>query len=152
MAQFTTEQAADVLAIQQVINEWAVELDIHNGINMAALVTEDCRYHFGPTVRVGRQEIVQHYTDRLARLGATEEGVPVHRHVQANFIVHFTGKDDAAVTFSLIYFSTLGIAKGTDHADPAAVADVRMECRREADGEWLISMFDSGQSFRRVLP
>jgi SnoaL-like domain len=150
MAQFSVEQAANVLAIQQVINEWAAELDINNGVNMAKLVTADCRYHFGPTVRVGRDEIVQHYTDRYARLDAAEEGVPVHRHVQANFIVHFTGADAAAVTFSLIYFSTLGQAKGTEQADPAAVADVRMECRRSADGEWLISMFDSGQSFRRA--
>ena len=150
MAKFTLEQAADVLGIQQVINEWAIELDIHNGANIARYVTADCRYHFGPTVRTGHAEIAQHYADRLVRLGATPEGVPIHRHVLGNFIVNFKSADEAAVTFSLIYFSTLGQAKGTEHADPAAVADVRMECRREADGEWLISMFDSGQSFRRV--
>lgn len=150
MAKFSVEQAADVLAIQQVINEWAVELDINNGAHIGALVTEDCQYHFGPTVRAGRAEIIQHYKDRLDRLGATEEGVPVHRHVLGNFIVRFKDQDEAAVTFSLIYFSTLGMAKGQDHADPAAVADVRMKCRRAADGEWLISLFDSGQSFRRV--
>ena len=151
MAKFTVAQAADVLAIQQVINEWATELDVNNGVNIARYVTDDCRYHFGPTVRTGRAEIVQHYTDRMVRLAATDEGVPVHRHNQSNFIVRFKSADEAAVTFSLIYFSTLGQAKGTEHADPAAVADVRMECRRDADGEWLISMFDSGQSFRRVL-
>ena len=150
MAKFTLEQAPAVLAIQQVINEWAIELDTHNGANIAQYVTEDCRYHFGPTVRNGRAEITQHYADRLARLSATEEGVPIHRHVLGNFIVNFKNADEAAVTFSLIYFSTLGQTKGTEHADPAAVADVRMECRRDADGEWLIAMFDSGQSFRRV--
>lgn len=150
MAQFSPQQAADVLAIQQLINEWATELDINNGANMATLVTADCHYHLGPTVRVGRDEIVGHYADRLARLGATEEGVPVHRHIQSNFVVRFAAVDEAAVTFSLIYFSTLGMAKRTDHADPAAVADVQMTCRRSTDGEWLIARFDSAQSFRRV--
>jgi hypothetical protein len=43
------------------------------------------------------------------------------------------------------------MASGTNHADPAAVADVRMNCRRDADGEWRILMFDSNQSFKRVI-
>jgi hypothetical protein len=44
------------------------------------------------------------------------------------------------------------MASGLNHADPAAVADVRMNCRRDSDGEWRIAMFDSNQTFRRVPP
>jgi len=42
------------------------------------------------------------------------------------------------------------MASGLNHADPAAVADVRMNCRRGSDAEWRISKFDSNQTFRRV--
>jgi hypothetical protein len=64
--------------------------------------------------------------------------------------VKFSSANEASIGFSLIYFSTAGVKAGTKHADPASAADVRMEVRRGADGEWLIARFDSSPIFLRM--
>lgn len=151
MARFTAEQACAVVEIQQLIHDWGYELDLHNGQNIADLVTEDCTYVVGGVPREGRAGVIKFYAERLARLAATPEGVPIHRHALSNLRVSFSSTDTASITFNLIYFSTLGMAAGADHADPASYADVRMDCRRDPDGHWRISRFDSNQAFRRVL-
>jgi hypothetical protein len=151
LAKFTPEQAVAVAEIQQLINEWSFELDIDNGVNIASLLTEDCSYLVRGGVRNGRAAVAEFYKERLATLGATPEGVPVHRHMLANLRVKFGSANEASIGFSLIYFSTAGVKAGTKHADPASTADVRMEVRRGTDGEWLIAKFDSTPTFIRVI-
>lgn len=150
MARFTAEQAHAYVEVQQLIYDWAFELDQHNGAHMADLVTENCVYVVGGQAQNGRGAIVKFYADRLARLGATPEGVPIHRHALHNLRVHFRGHDEVSVTFNLTYFSTAGNPKGIEQADPMLYADVRMDCRRDNDGHWRIAMFDSNPAFRRV--
>ena len=145
------EQSIAFAAVQQLINEWAHELDIHNGLHIADLVTEDCSYMGRGTELKGRDAVVKFYKDRLEQLSATPAGVPIHRHTLSNLIVTFGSASEVSITFTLLYFTTAGMASGTNHADPAAVADVRMNCRCDADGEWRISKFDSNQTFRRVI-
>ena len=151
MAKFTAEEAQAVVEIQQLINDWGYDLDIHNGAHIADVVTEDCAYVVGGTPRNGRAEVVQFYIDRKARLAATAEGVPIHRHALCNLRTSFRSPGEASIVFNLIYFSTMGMASGTEHADPASYADVRMEVRREADGHWRIARIESNQAIRRVL-
>ena len=150
MAKFTAEQAADVAAIQQVINEWGDELDQNDGlkINDADIMTEDCRYFVGGEWREGRAAAAAFYAERKPRLEA-QGGAPVMRHINTNFRVSFDSENKAKVGFLLLYFATVGTPPFTNYCDPLAVADVRMECRRGADGEWRISRFESGQIFRR---
>lgn len=151
MAKFSVEQTVAVISVQQLIHEWGYELDVHNGDNIADLVTEDCTYVVGGTPRQGRAEVVKFYEDRYTRLSNEPTGVPIHRHALCNLrVVNFDGDDQVSIAFSLVYFTTAGVSTGTDHADPAAVADVRMTCRREEDGHWRIAKFDSNQTFRRV--
>lgn len=151
MAKFDLEQAAAVVAIQQLINDWAHELDINNGVQMAPLLTQDCAYTVRAAPRHGPQEVVAFYGQRLAELSATPEGVPIHRHTLSNLRVDFRGPEEAAIEFSLVYFSTMGMASRTDHADPALFAEVQMDCRKESDGHWRIARFDSQPVFRRVV-
>jgi uncharacterized protein (TIGR02246 family) len=151
LSKFTPEQAVSYVEIQQLIHEWSYELDVHNGINITSLITEDCSYLVRGGIRTGRDAIAGFYKERLETLGATPEGVPTHRHVLANLRVKFNSANEAAIAFSLVYFTTAGMKSGTDHADPASTADVRMDVRRSADGEWRIAKFDSNQTFRRVL-
>jgi hypothetical protein len=66
----------------------------------------------------------------------------------SNYRVKFTGKSTAEVGFLLLFFARVGTPP-FDTCDPAAVANVQMEVRLEADGHWRISRFDSGQTFRR---
>jgi len=149
MARFTTEQAADVAAIQQVINEWGDELDTNSGLKMsdADVLTQDCRYFVGGEWREGLGATAQFYKDRMARLEAAG-GAPVMRHIHSNFRVRFTGADVAEVGFLLLFFARVGTPP-FDTCDPAAQAEVQMQCRREADGHWRIAMFNSGQTFIR---
>jgi len=151
VAKFTPEQAVSYIEIQQLINEWSFELDVHNGAHIASLLTEDCGYLVRGGVRTGRDAVAQFYKERLETLAATPEGVPTHRHMLANLRVKFTSADAASIGFSLVYFSTAGVKAGTKHADPASAADVRMDVRRGADGEWLIANFDSTPTFIRVI-
>jgi hypothetical protein len=150
VAKFTQEETVAVAAIQQLINEWARDLDLHNGLHIGALVTDDCEYVMGPITRKGRADVELHYHERLARLTAEPTGVPTLRHLNCNLCVDFHRSDAASITFSLLYFSTAGMSTGLLRADPAAVADVRMNCRKEVDGHWRIAKFDSHQTFKRV--
>jgi uncharacterized protein (TIGR02246 family) len=149
LAKFTAEQAHAVVEIQQLINDWGYELDVNNGKRIADVITEDCVYVVRGGERAGRAAVIKFYADRLATLAAGA-GVPVHRHALSNLRVTFKSSSEAAIVFNLTYFSAMGMASGTDHADPAAYADVRMNVRRAADGDWRISRFESEQAFRRV--
>ena len=149
MAKFSPEQAADIAAIQQVINEWGDELDRNDGLSMlkADVLTEDCRYFVGGEWREGSAAAAKFYAERKVRLEGAG-GAPVMRHIMSNYRITFTSDGEADVGFLLLFFAAVGTPP-FDTCDPAAVADVRMKCRREADGHWRIAMFDSGQTFRR---
>lgn len=150
MARFSADEAAQVLAIQQVINEWGDELDQNDGLKMleADVLTEDCRYFVGGEWREGRSAAAQFYTERKARLVAAG-GAPVMRHIMSNYRVSFEAGGHAKVGFLLLFFAKVGEPPFVGYCDPLAVADVRMECRLESDGHWRISRFDSGQIFQR---
>jgi ketosteroid isomerase-like protein len=150
VANIKLEQALVIASVEQLINDWAHDLDIDNGLHVPGLVTEDCTYVVGGTPRQGRAAVEQFYRERLARLSAQPTGVPTQRHILSNLRVSFKSLTDVSITFSLVYFTTAGMASGLNHADPAAVADVRMDCRQDGDGEWRIAKFDSNQTFRRV--
>lgn len=150
MAKFSAEQAVAVAAIQQVINEWGDELDQNSGRQMtqADVLVRDVRYFVGGEWRDGIEATQAFYDQRWATLTAGD-GPPVMRHVHSNYRVSFLAEDHAKVNFLLVFFAKVGEPPFVGYSDPLAVADVRMECRREADGHWRIAMFDSGQIFRK---
>lgn len=150
MAKFTPQQAADVLAIKQVIYEWGDELDIHNGLAMRETdcLSEDVRYNVGGQWREGLKEVEAFYKGRAETMKAGA-GLMTMRHIITSLRVSFDGEDRASVGYLLVFFAALGDGPFDKYCDPLAVADVRMECRRETDGEWRISLFDSGQIFKR---
>lgn len=150
MAKLTLEQSVAAAAIQLLINDWAFELDVNNGLAIANLVTEDCNYTVRNAPRIGRDAVCGFYKERYETLAAQPGGVPVQRHTLSNLRLDFKSGTEAAITFTLVFYTTMGMSSGTKHADPAAVADVRMNVRADADGEWRIAMFDSNQTFVRI--
>src|SRR5271168_1677618 len=102
------EQAVAVAAVQQLINDWAHELDVNNGLHISGLVTEDCMYTVGGATREGRAAIENFYQERLKRLAAQPAGVPTQRHALSNLRVRFRSADEVSITFSLVYFTTAG--------------------------------------------
>ncbi|MEJ5975283.1 hypothetical protein WG901_01445 [Novosphingobium sp. PS1R-30] len=150
MAKFSAEQATAVAAIHQVINEWGDELDRNSGRQMtqAKVLTDDVAYFVGGEWRAGIAATQAFYDERWDRLTAAG-GAPVMRHLHVNYRVKFAAEDHATVTFQLLFFAKVGEPPFVGFCDPLAVADVRMECRRDADGDWKISRFDSNQVFQR---
>ena len=148
MAKFTPEQAADVLAIKQVIYEWGDELDINNGLHIlnADVLADDVRYFVGGEWREGKQAVAQFYQGRKAQLG---DNAPVMRHIITSLRVSLDDADRASVGYLLVFFAKAGTPPFEGYCDPLAVADVKMEATRDASGEWKISLFDSGQIFKR---
>jgi hypothetical protein len=150
MAKFEASQAADVLAVQQVIHEWASELDVGNGLDIAQYLTDDCRYTVRGGQRTSAAEVVEFYKGRKAEFEATPDGVPIHRHALSNMRVYFNGPDQANAKFGLVYFTAVVKGLGADIADPFSFADVDMDVRRCADGHWRIARFDSAPVFVRT--
>ena len=150
MARFTNDEAAAIAAIKQVIYEWGGELDVNSGLKMteAKVLTEDCRYFVGGEWREGLAQAQKFYNDRWDRLQAAG-GAPVMRHIISNLRIRFEAADRASVGYLLLFFAKAGDPPFVGYCDPLAVADVRMDCRCEADGEWRIAKFDSGQIFQR---
>lgn len=148
MAKFTPEQAASIAAIKQVIYEWGDELDTNSGLKMTEIdiLTKDVRYNVAGQWRDGIAATQAFYDGRREQLG---ENAPVMRHLLTNLRIKFTGEHSAEVSYQLLFFAATGTPPFLGKADPLAVADVRMETRREADGHWRISLFDSGQIFQR---
>lgn len=150
MACFDTAQAVDVLAIYQLVNAWAKELDDNNGVGTGPMVTQHCAYSVPGSSYQGRAEVVKYYEDRLAALKASPAGVPVHRHVISNLCVDFTAGDSAKVSFLMTYYTALSSLAGGSPADPALVGNGDMIVRREADGHWRIARLDTEAALVRA--
>ena len=150
MTRFNAEQAAAVAAITQTINDWGYEVDIHCGRSMerADVLTKDCRCKLEGQWIEGLDNIVRFYKERNTRFEAGE-GAPVIRQILTNLRVSFTSDTAAKVGFVLILFAQLGKVPISNYCDPVEVADVRVDCRREADGHWRISLLDSDRIFRQ---
>ncbi|MCB2078104.1 MAG: nuclear transport factor 2 family protein [Novosphingobium sp.] len=150
MAKFSVEEAVAVAEIQQLINDWVYDLDFNHGLTVDGLVTDDCYYAMHSGARVGRQEIVTAYRERVERLTRDGGDVPPMRHLNANLRVEFRDPDNAAITFGMSFYTAEGNPAGSRHTDATAIADVWMDCRREGDGHWRISRFESSQPFART--
>lgn len=150
MAKFTPQQAADVLAIKQVIYDWGDELDINNGLSMrkADCLAEDVQYNVGGEWRDGLAAVEAFYKGRAEAMKAGA-GLMTMRHIITSLRVSFDDENNAKVGYLLVFFAALGDGPFDKYCDPLAVADVKMECRRDGDAEWRITRFDSGQIFKR---
>ena len=150
MAKFNAEQAIAIAAITQVMNEWVYEVDTNYGRAMAQadVLTRDCRCKLEGQWITGLDEIAKFYKTRSAGIKAGE-AAPVIRQLVTNFRISFTSETEAKVGLTLLLFAKVGKVPFSDYCDPVEVADVRADCRREADGHWRISLLDSERIFRR---
>jgi hypothetical protein len=145
LVKFTNEQGVAWAAIQELINEWARDLDLHNGQHVGQFVSDDVSYAVGGAPRQGRAAVEGFYRERLERLTATPEGPPTNRHMITNLCVEFKSATEASVTFGMIFFSTM---HAQTRPDAMATADVRMIIAAK-DGDWRIARFESNQPFHR---
>lgn len=148
MPSFDQAAAVKAVALHQLIAEWGYELDFHGGLTMPRLCTEDCRYFVGGKPYLGHAAIAKFYADRGERVRTQQkDGIRTQRHTISGLRVAFSAEDDAEVTFLLVNYSAEGGAPALNLVGPTIIADCRMECRLEADGDWRIAMFDSTPVF-----
>ncbi len=148
MPKLDSNRAVAIVAIQQLVYDWASELDVHDGVHMATLVSKDCTYHVRGMAREGRNAVVQFYAERLAELQA--KGVTMtQRHAISNIRIQFENDGEAQFTFLLTYYMSFSAAPVSGYTGPTAVADCSMRAVLE-DGNWRISFFDSVQTFKQA--
>ncbi|MET0365572.1 MAG: nuclear transport factor 2 family protein [Sphingobium sp.] len=148
MARFDRENAADVLALHQLVADWCYRLDIHNCTGIEALCTDDVEYLVGGVAHRGHVAVAAFYAARNERVrNHQRDGVRTQRHSVSNFRVELTGTDTASIAFLLVNYSAEGPAPALNLVGPTIIADSRFECRRDASGEWLIALFDSKPVF-----
>ena len=148
MPRFNNETGLAAFELQQLILDWGHDLDINGGLNVADLCTEDCNYLIGGNSHRGRAGVTKFYSDRAERIRTQQrDGVRTQRHTITNLRVSLQGKDHATVAFMVVNYSAEGKAPALNLVGPTIVADSRMECRRDADGEWRIALFDSKPVF-----
>lgn len=148
MPRFTPEEAIFVIEINQLVNDWGADLDLYGGMNVAPLCTADCHYLVGGTLHLGHAAIRAFYTARNQRVAALQrDGIRTQRHTISNQRIGFIADGHAAAQFILVNYSGEGKAPIRDLIGPTIVADCQMEFRRDADGEWRISLFDSTPLF-----
>ena len=117
-------------------------------IVITSMGTKDCRCKLSDQWIEGLDEIAKFYKEIYAQAEAGE-GMPVIRQLVTNFRVSFSSKTEAKVGFELLLFAKRGKVPFRDYCEPVEVADVHVDCRREADGHWRISRLDSDRIFRR---
>lgn len=147
MVKLSTQQVADTVMIQQLVSAWATSLDRDEGLTIKPLLAQECRYVVRGEPRLSPDEVDKFYKGRLAEFEATPAGAPSMRHIVTNFVVDFTGDDDASATFLLTFYMSAQKIPAKDMDGPVAIADVDMKFRRESDGHWRIAFFDSIQTF-----
>jgi hypothetical protein len=111
VAKLNMEQAVAVSEVQQLINEWAYELDMRNGLEISNLVTEDCIYSVRGSSLKGRVAVEEFYKGRLQSLSAQPTGVPTQRHTLSKSACRFSkckrGVDHLHA--GLLYYSRNGV-------------------------------------------
>ncbi len=150
MVQFTAEQAVAAASITQLVNLWASELDLNDGLSIAPMVAANCEYTVRGEPRQGREEVVKFYQQRMEEMQAAPTGLPFQRHVISNLLFQFNDDGRVDASFLLTYYAAFRKPPIEGFEGPVAVADCKMQFCQE-EGGWKIARFTSVQNFYRAM-
>jgi hypothetical protein len=137
MRKFTQDEAIAAVELQQMVTDYFQILDSQGGGASLDFFTPDVDVNIGVIKYSGHDGMAKFYqagADRLKASGMTRTG----RHGYTNFRVTFPEKNRATVTVMNVTWAGPGKPPLVDATLPSIVTDVRMECRREADGQWKV--------------
>ena len=153
MRKFDQQSAIIAIELQQMLMEFALELDTNNGLNITEFYTADGGFAVGDFVHKGHTAIRKFYTDRLERARTTaKDGIRVSAHTFNNFRVSIQDPNNATIYFVNVNFGGEGPPPIVGPLAPAMVTNCSMVCRREADGIWRITWFGGTPVFVGVDP
>jgi SnoaL-like domain len=136
MRKFTQEEAIAAVELQQMVTDYFKVLDEEGGGAALHFFTPDVDVNIGVIKYSGHEGMKNFYAagaERLKASGLSRTG----RHAFTNFRVVFPEKNRATVTVLNVTWAGPGKPPLVDATLPSIVTDVRLECRREANGQWL---------------
>jgi ketosteroid isomerase-like protein len=148
MPRFTPETAVIALELQQIVAEFAADLDSNDGMNICDFYAADGEFAVGDFSHKGHAAIRKFYADRKERmLPQLKDGIRVAAHTFLNVRVKVESASDAIVHFTNVNYGGEGKPPQLGTISPAMVTACRMDFRREADGEWRITRFSGSPLF-----
>ncbi|RZK02824.1 MAG: hypothetical protein EOO76_05210 [Novosphingobium sp.] len=148
MRKFTAEQLHAAFELQQMLYDFAYELD-HGSEKVGRYYAEDGAFRTGGINVEGRAAIQGFYDTRNENVKKYQkDGQRTGRHIFTNVRVVFdeADADKATIHFTNINYAGEGPAPVQGLGSPSAIADGLMECRRQADGHWLFTLFAPKQA------
>jgi SnoaL-like domain len=111
------------------IGHWR-DVNFNGGLRAHEFYCENGTFCVGETRHEGRETIRRFYEWRRSR------GARIARHVVENFAIESVANQDQAVGVGIILLFASDGAPVQESRPPTMLADLRSECRREADGRW----------------
>ncbi len=147
MDSLTSDAALISVQLQQLLMEFAHELDINKGHDIGQFYAEDGAFLVGNHAYRGRDQIQSFYRDRPTRTDAEQAGVRTGRHLYVNQRVAVQDDGHATLYFMCVHYAAAGTPPIPGLTGPAVVADCRMTFRRDAARNWRIVEFSSAPIF-----
>jgi hypothetical protein len=148
MSKFTQETAIIALELQQILAEFAHDLDFNNCLGIADFYAEDGAFAVGDFTHKGRAAIRKFYEDRNVRVRAQhKDGVRVAAHTFLNVRVVVHDTTNATLHFTNVNYAGEGHAPVRGTISPAMITACQMVFRREADDHWRITSFSGKPLF-----
>lgn len=145
MRKLNQDQAIAAVELEQMISDYFAILDAEGGAGALDFFTEDVRVDIGVIKYTGHAGMKKFYAGVAAAKAAS--GDRTTRHAYTNFRVVFPEANRADVTFLNVTWGGAGKPPLTDATMPSIVTDVRMECRRGADGQWKVFDYSGSPVF-----
>jgi hypothetical protein len=145
MRKFDQDQAIAAIELEQMVSDYFLILDSEGGGGALGFFTEDVVVNIGAINYTGHAAMKKFYEGVAGAKAAG--GDRTVRHGFINFRVVFPEKNRASVTFLNVTWAGPGKPPLTDATMPSIVTDVRMECRREADGQWKVFNYSGSPIF-----
>jgi len=142
LRRYTPEQWMVAYELEQMLYDFAAELDLNQSRNIADFYTEDATFVAGPNRVTPRDAIVKFYELRNENVAKYQkDGARTGRHTFLNVRVELLDEDNAYIHFTNVNYAAEGAAPAPGLKGPSMIADCRMTCKRQPDGSWLFSEF-----------
>lgn len=149
MRKFTADQMLAAFELEQMLYDFATEIDLNGAADVGRFYAEDGAFRTGGVNAEGAAGVQAFYDTRNANVKKYQkDGQRTGRHIFTNVRVVF---DEADANKATMYFTNLnyageGPAPVQGLGAPSALADGVMECRRGSDGHWLFTLFAPKQA------
>lgn len=142
MRKFLPEQRLAAFELQQLLFDYAAELDLNQCRNADRFYVEDGEFVPGSSPLNGREAIAEFYARRNESAGRLlKDGIRTARHTFVNVRVHLAGEDEAIILCTQVNYAGEGEAPVLGLQGPGIIADCHIDCRREPDGTWRFARF-----------